>query len=203
MADPKEPKKIEVDESVLTDLMAQLASQKRDIDSLNAKALISDVEEGKKGLREVEDAAAKYAKAPHEYSLRMVSMADTKGNETKKLVIGWTAKGCYVKVKDHPNEPETLMYDVLFYGDEKAVPITAKKFKDGERIKCVEVSRDIKLEKHATGEEMEVTQFDPKHGMTATGIIIDGFDQRPEGTYTLQVPGFPDPITVNMNHVNA
>lgn len=201
---PNEGDTIVVTKAEMATLLARMDSMEKELASTASLDEVKAIESGTADIREIENIEEKWKKAPKVMHLRSVAMEDPKTKQVvNKVVVGWTKRGCYVKVKDHPNEPETLMYDVYFYGDKEPVAITAKKFLDSPRIKCMEIGRDITVKKYKTGEELEVTEFDPKHGLKSTGTIIDGYYATPEGTYALKVPGINEPVVVNINHVNA
>lgn len=204
MADPKEEKKIEVSESLIVEMQKTLEESKRKIAELEAANLVAAVESGKKDIRELESLEERFKNK--EYTVRKISMRDEKGNVKEDIVIGWTSKGAYpIWDKSGPNAVQVLMYDVFLLNGSKDKPttISAETLFSGERVKCTEVSKDINIQKHKTGEEIEVTQWDDKHGITATGIIIDGYYAIPEGTITVKIPGVDEPVTMNINHLNA
>lgn len=73
----------------------------------------------------------------------------------------------------------------------------------GEQIDCKIVDRKENLRKIETGEEIRVSTFDPKHGLVSTGEVIDGLVTKIDVTYTIQIPGLPDPVEIDAQYVNG
>lgn len=122
-----------------------------------------------------------------------------KGDVTNMgYVVGWTSRGAYQEVDRSGISPQVIdMIDVIFLGHERNEKGTlqAEKIKlldllnKGEQVYCkiVSVKRDDK--KVPTGEEIDVTMWDPQHGLVATGDKIDGFVGVSDFKYTIEVPG--------------
>lgn len=57
-------------------------------------------------------------------------------------------------------------------------------------------------EKVKTGEEIDVTMWDPQHGLVATGEKIDGWVAYTNLTFVIQIPGYPEPVEIDQQFVN-
>lgn len=196
-------KVVEIPEDLLVAMQKQLADATSKIAALEAVSIAEGAEKGQKDIRELESLEERFK--VKEYTLRKITLVDEKGNQTQKIVVGWRGSAYSIWDKSGPNSVEVIMYDVYFLGESKDKPtsITAKTFFAGEKIKCREVAKNIKIEKHKTGEEIEVTQWDEKHGRVETGQIIDGYYSMAEGTISVQVPGYDDPVAVDIKYLNA
>lgn len=114
------------------------------------------------------------------------------------FVGGWTNRGAYQEVDRTGIAPQTVDYiDVIFLNHEKTEKgaIKAEKIKlldllnKGEQVYCkiLETKREDKPT--PTGEEIDVTVFDPQHGLVSTGEKIDGYVTFSSIQYKLNVPG--------------
>ena len=113
-------------------------------------------------------------------------------------VVGWTNRGAFQEVDKSGVTPQFVdMIEVFFLGHEKNAEgkLQAEKIKlldllnKGEQVHCkiISVKKDDK--KVGTGEEINVTTWDPQHGLVATGDIIDGWVGFSDLTYTIEIPG--------------
>ena len=113
-------------------------------------------------------------------------------------VVGWTNRGAFQEVDKTGITPQFVdMIEVFFLGHEKneAGKLQAEKIRlldllnKGEQVHCkiINVKKDDK--RVATGEEINVTTWDPQHGLIATGDIIDGYVGFSDLTYTIEIPG--------------
>jgi hypothetical protein len=113
-------------------------------------------------------------------------------------VVGWTNRGAFQEVDKSGVTPQYVdMIEVFFLGHEKNAEgkLQAEKIRlldllnKGEQVHCkiVNLKRDDK--KVPTGEEINVTTWDPQHGLVATGDIIDGWVGFSDLTYTIEIPG--------------
>lgn len=199
-----ENKKIEVNEDLLLQMQEQMQEQKDEIEILKTENAAREILEGKKDIRELDDLEERFKNKT--YTLRKISLIDAKGIEKKDYVIGWTAKGAYnVWDKSGPNLVEKIMYDVfLLNGGEKPITVSAETLWGGEKIKVKEVSKNILSKKFKTGEEIEVQDWDEKHGQRfMTGTVIDGYVAIPMGTVTIEIPEVKEPITIDYHFLNA
>lgn len=196
-------KKIEVDESLLLDMQKQIKDLEARTLAAETAALVTAVAEGKKDIREIESLTERFKLK--ELTLRKLSITGADGKDKGGIVIGWTPRGAYEVVdKSGANAVLVNMMDVFFLGgSDKPTTIKASDLVKGERIKCKEISRDMQVVKHKTGEEIEVSEFKTEHGLVATGTIIDGYYAQPEGTYTVSIPEHDKPVTINQMFFNA
>ena len=157
---------------------------------------------GKKDIRELESLEERFK--TKKYYLRKIKIVDDKGEDHGGIVVGWTDRGAYEVVDKSGVSAIMVNYmDVFLLRKKTPVTVKAMTVKDGERIECTEVSRDIKIHKHKTGEEIEVMEWDEKHGHLSTGTMIDGYYATPEGTITVSIPGIAEPYTINQKYLNA
>lgn len=194
-------KTVEVPVDLLKEMQEKIAA-------LEARDTVNAVMEGKKDIRELESLEAKFKQK--KIRLRKVRILNDKNEDKGGIVIGWTARGAYEVVdKSGPNAVNVNMMDVFFLGGPKDKPttITLKTLMSGEEIWCDEVSRDVQIKKHKTGEEIEVMEWDTKTGrgnnQISTGVIIDGYYAIPEGTMALKVPGQEEPVIIDIRFANA
>jgi len=136
-----------------------------------------------------------------------------KGNyEDLGYVIGWSNRGAYQMVDRTSGIAPTIvdMIDVQFLGHEKdekgklqfeAVPLLSL-YNKGVQVHCKIIKTERQEVKVPTGEEISVTVYDPKHGMTATGDKIDGWVAHSEITYTIQIPGVEGETKIGELFVN-
>lgn len=207
MAAEKEEKKIEVPESMLTKIQEQMAENDKRMADLEAKnAGLEEMvaknagTEGSTKLREKKSFEPKFRTV----KIRKYPIG---GDDTNLgYVIGWTKKGAYEEVDRTGVSPQIVNYiDVIFYGQ----PKKAEKIRlldllnKGQQVHCkvIDVKRTPRVE--ATGEEIDVTVFDPTHGLISTGDKIDGVIGYSDYVYTIQIPGIADPVAVNDDFVNA
>ncbi len=130
--------------------------------------------------------------------------------ENQGYVIGWTSRGAYQKVDSSGISKQIVDFiDVIFLGQERnaegklqaeSVPLLDL-ISRGEQVTCKIVSQNRKDEKIPTGEEIDVTTWDPQHGLVATGDKIDGYISRSTIEYTIEVPG-KGQVTVDGMYLN-
>ena len=113
-------------------------------------------------------------------------------------VVGWTNRGAVQEVDKSGITPQFVdMIEVFFLGHEKNKEgkLQAEKIRlldllnKGEQVHCKIVSIKKDDKKVPTGEEINVTTWDPQHGLVATGDIIDGWVGFSDMTYTIDIPG--------------
>lgn len=210
--DEKKKKVIEVDPDVLAKMQEDMA---------NLERKVADQEARNVGIEEI---LAKSADAPNEPKLREKKSFEPKfrtvrlrkypiGGDINNMgyIIGWTNRGAYEVIDRSGATPQVVnMIDVIFYGQEKTIDgkIKAESIKlldlynNGKQVHCKILEQIRKEEKEPTGEEIDVTVFDPNHGLVSTGDKIDGWVAHSEIKYKLQVPGIDEPVWIDATFVN-
>lgn len=146
--------------------------------------------------------------------------------ENQGIVIGWTNRGAYQKVNREGVTPVVVDYiDVIFLGHERStdgvlqaesVPLLSLLGASEVTCKVLEMKdyegKPFRLsypptgqgeQKMPTGETLQVSSWDPKHGLTQTGEEIDGWVGYTNLTYIIQIPGVADPVEVDGKFLNA
>jgi uncharacterized coiled-coil protein SlyX len=202
--DTEEKKVVEVPVELLTKMQEDMASLERKVADQEAKSA---------GLEEMVAESAKTndklkEKKSFEPKFRTVRLRKypIAGDETNMgYIIGWTKKGAYQEPVQTPMGAQLVDFiDVIFYGQEKK----AEKIKlldllnKGEQVHCkiLETKRDEI--KHETGEEIDVSVFDPQHGLISTGDKVDGYHTTSDIQYKLNIPGIGE-IWVDSLYTNA
>lgn len=215
---PKEvilkPGQVVVEQSVLTKILQDQASlEKR----------ITDEEANRKGLEELFAANNSEEvvggnklrlKKNFEPAFRTVRIRKyPMGGDPEKLgyVIGWSDRGAYHKVDRSGVNPQVVDYiDVFFLGHERneegklqaeSVPLL-KLLNDSTQVHCkiIEVKKVPRIV--PTGEEINVTTWDPQHGLIQTGDIIDGYIGFTDMTLVVQIPGVEGTTEIDEKYVN-
>lgn len=221
MADPKDvapvetgDKMIEVSETTLKELMAQITTLQNNDAEREAQM---------EGLRQVAESAQsadtvgvpklreKKNFEPKFRTVRLRKFPIAGDEENMGIVVGWTKKGAYQLVDRTGVSPVTVDYlDIIFHGQERDENGKLK----AERVKLLDllnsgsvmVCKVLKLEKNEekvpTGEEINVSVWDPQHGLTETGDTVDGYFGMTTLTYTLEVPGLAEPLVIDGQFVN-
>lgn len=212
MAD--EPKKtVEVPVEVLTQMQEQMA------------ALELKVEEGNARNAGIEEILAKQASTNDEPKLREKRDFTPKfrtvrmrkypiaGDETNLgWVIGWTNKGAYQEVDRSGVSPQIVDYiDIIFLDHEKTPEgkIKAEKVRlldlmnKGQQTHCKILETKREEIPVPTGEEIDVSIFDPAHGLVSTGEKVDGYSVFSDIKYKLQIPGKPEGVWVDALYANS
>lgn len=159
-------------------------------------------------------------------SLRKYDPAHTGDPEKEDYIIGWTPRGAYRKSVDNGlGGKEFVEYlDIIMLnaktvdGKVEAVAVPALDvMNSGRRVACKVVEiKDFKgrafkptypqtgqaERKVATGEEIAITSWDPKHGLISTGETIDGWVAFSDLTFVVQIPGVANPIEIDQRFVN-
>lgn len=207
------PKTVEVPQEFLAELQkglldAQMAAQTATARADEAMAMADakdGVTPGKEKLREKKNHEPKF----HTVRLRKYPIAGD--HENLGYVVGWTNRGAYQQVDRSGVTPQNVDYiDIIFLGQERNAEgkLQAEKVKlldflnGGIQVHCKILDTKINPEKVETGEEIDVTTFDPSHGLMTTGDMIDGFTAFTHRTYTLAVPGIVEPVVVDELYVN-
>lgn len=222
MADGNEEKKdvpegkVLVDQTLLQSILEKQADLERQVAESDAKSAgLQEMFEKSQDAETTGDEKKKlrtrksFEPAFRTVRLRKYPMA----GDVEKLgwVVGWTNRGAYQKVDRSGVAPVLVDYiDILFLGHERnaegklqaeSVPLLDLLNK-GEQIYCkiIDTKREPRIE--PTGEEINVTVWDPQHGLVSTGDIIDGYVAFTDLTYTVAVPGIKDPVVIDGQFVN-
>ena len=200
----KEEAVVEVPVAVLTALQEQMADLERKVADGEAKsagleAMVSESAKTNDKLKEKKSFEPKFRTV----RLRKYPIA---GDETKMgYVIGWTKKGAYQEYVQTPTGAQLVDYiDIIFHGQEKK----AEKIRlldllnKGEQVHCKILETKREEVKHETGEEIDVSIFDPAHGLINTGEKVDGYYTISDIQYKLNVPGLGE-VWVDSAYTNA
>lgn len=131
--------------------------------------------------------------------------------DNQAFVIGWTNRGAYQDIIQTGMGPQKVDFiDVMFLGHEKndKGKLKAEKIQlldflnKGEQVHCKILDMKKTPRVVPTGEEIDVTTWDPQHGLVATGDKIDGYTAYSDIVYTLQVPGVDKPLEIDGMFVN-
>lgn len=218
--DEKDEKKdkggvVEVPLKLLTQMQEQMAELERKVADGEAKAAgLEEIAarmaeangEKKEGLRERKTFEPKFR------TLRLRRYPIKGEFDNKGLVVGWTNRGAYQTVDKTGVTPIIVdMIDIVFLGQEKdkSGKLQAEQVKlldlmnKGEFVHCKILEIKKENMKVPTNEEIDITMFDPAHGLVQTGEKIDGYFAYDELKYKIQVPGLPDPIWIDAMFANV
>ena len=126
-------------------------------------------------------------------------------------IVGWTSRGAYQVVDKSGVSPQVVdMLDVIFLGQEKTPEgkIKAEQIKlldlynKGLQVHCKIVKTEKVERPEPTGEEIDVSVYDPQHGLITTGEKIDGFVTFSDVKYTIQIPGINEAVEIDGLFVN-
>lgn len=127
------------------------------------------------------------------------------------IIIGWTSRGAYHKVVQTGMGPREVDFiDVIFLGHEKTPDGKIKAesialldlINKSEMVTC-KITHTVREEKKdPTGEEIDITTYDPQHGLMATGEKIDGYVGYSDIQYTVQIPNFAEPVVIDAKFCN-
>lgn len=210
---PPEDKKIEVPEKVLIDIQERMAKQELDMEELKNKnagleeLLAKAGTEGEPKLRQKKSFEPKFRVV----RLRKYPIA---GNiEDQGVVVGWSNRGAYQEVDRSGIAPQIVDYiDLQFLGHEKNEETGKLKFEkvklldfmnNGNQMHCKILDTKKENKDVPTGEEINVSVFDPQHGLVATGDIIDGYTSYSEIKYQVQIPGVAEPVWIDSLYCNS
>ena len=205
--EPKEDKKVTVSAKTILAMQEQMAAMEQKLADQDAKNA---------GIEEI---LAKTAEAGTEPKLREKKNFEPKFRtvrlrkfpiggdiENQGYIVGWTNRGAYQVVDKSGVSPQIVdMIDVVFLGQERNEEgkIKAEQirlldlFNKGQQVHCKILETKREEIKTPTGEEIDVTVFDPAHGLVATGDKIDGFIVNSEIKYKLKVPGVDDEVWID------
>jgi len=208
----KEDKKVTVSAKTLLQMQEQMAQMEQKLADQEAKSA---------GIEEIMSKAAEAGTEPklrekknfepkfRTVRLRKYPIAGDIDNQG--YIVGWTSRGAYQTVDRSGVRPETVdMIDVVFLGQERNAEgkIKAESIKlldlynNGHQVHCKILEQKREEIKTPTGEEIDVTVFDPAHGLMATGDKIDGFIVNSEIKYKLQIPGVEEPLWIDATFCN-
>jgi hypothetical protein len=204
-------KMVQVPEASLTKLQEQMAEMERKDAEKDAK--LAGLEELLAKGATPEGAPALREKKNFEPKFRTVRIRKypIAGGPDLGYVIGWTSRGAYQMIDKSGISPQVIDYiDIIFLGQEKTKDgkIKAEQVKlldllnKGSQVHCKVIDMKHEKKKIPTGEEIDVTVFDPQHGLIATGDKIDGFIVQSEIEYTIQIPGIEKPVVIDSAFLN-
>jgi len=206
MAEDKKVKTIEVPSDVLLKMQEQMAEMERKLVDQEAKSagieeiLAKTPENTEPKLREKKSFEPKFR------TVRLRKYPIAGDVENLGYVVGWTNRGAYQVVDRTGLTPQTVdMLDVIFLGQEKNKEGKIKAesiklldlFNRGQQVHCKILEQKREEVKIPTGEEIDVTIFDPAHGLVSTGDKIDGWIINSEIKYKIQVPGVDKPLWID------
>lgn len=208
---PIEGEKVEVPLQVLADMQKQMAELERKVAEGEAKnAGLEELfskgasTEGEPKLREKKSFEPKFRTV----RIRQYEVA---GGPQKGFVVGWTNKGAYQEVDRSGVSPQIVDFiDVIFHGQEKTKDgkIKAEKIKlldllnKGSQVHCKILDTKRIDNKIPTGEQINISVFDPQHGLMETGDVIDGYVVISDIKYKIQIPGTVEPVWIDAVFVN-
>lgn len=198
---------------LLTELQEGLARAEQNAEEANAR--VAGVEElmaqttgadtiGEPKLRERKNFEPKFRTV----KLRKYPIAGDV--ENMGFVTGWTNRGAYQEVDKSGVSPQIVDFiDIIFLGHERTEEgkLKAEKVRlldllnKGVPVNCKVLSVDREDKKVPTGEEIDVTLWDPQHGLVATGDKIDGYSAFSDISYMLEVPGHGS-VKIDATYVN-
>lgn len=209
----KKVKMVEVPENLLIEMQKQMAD-------LEKKQAESDAKNAG-----IEELLSKNADAPSETKLRSKKSFEPKFRTVRLrqypiagdinnlgYVVGWTSRGAYEVLDKSGSTPQMVnMIDIIFYGQEKTADgkIKAESVKlldllnNGKQVHCKILEQKRQEITTPTGEEIDVSIFDPAHGLVSTGEKIDGVVVSSEIKYKLQVPGIAEPVWIDSAFCNS
>lgn len=113
-------------------------------------------------------------------------------------VVGWSSRGAYQEVDRSGISPQIVDFvDLAFLGHEKnekgVLQFEKVKLLDllnkGEQVHCKILEAKNTPRKEPTNEEINVTVWDPQHGLVATGDMIDGYTAFTDTSFVIEIPG--------------
>lgn len=218
-----------VDQKTLEGIQEQMAAMASDLENEKLKRAgleeMFAAESGKAtepGLRERKNTEPTFRTV----FLRKYDPTNSGDPEKEDYVVAWTPRGAYRKWVDNGsgNKEQVEYIDVIFLNGEtkdgkvQAVSVPALDvINSGRRVACRVLDvKDFKgnsfkatypqtgqaERKVATGEEISITTWDPKHGLVDTGEMIDGWVAFSDLTYQVQIPGRAEPYDIDSRFVN-
>lgn len=195
--DNKSEDKVEVPLKLLTEMQEQMAAMEKTIEDEKAKtAGLADML-SKADTTDAPKLREQKTREPKFHTVRLRKYPKGGGDELQ-YVGGWTNKGAYQEVDRSGVSPQIVDFiDIFYIGDEKGkdgkLKVEKVKLLDflnkGQQVHCKIIEEKKEMIKAPTGEEISITVFDPQHGMTSTGDIIDGYVVQSDVKFKVQVPG--------------
>ena len=206
---------VQVPQSVLTKIQESISQLETDLETeRSARAGLQEIIESGKGVEASGDTPLREKKSfePKFRTVRLRKYPIANDHTNLGLVVGWSNRGAYQTVDRTGVSPQIVdMIDIIFYGrerDSKSGKLQAEAVRlldllnKGEPVICKVLDQKIVPRKAPTGEEIDVSIFDPAHGLVATGDKVDGYVTFSDITYTLQVPDIKEPVVVDGTYVN-
>lgn len=218
-----------VDQKTLSAILEKQALMETDLENEKLKRVgleeLFAAESGKTtepGLREKKNTEPTFRTV----NLRKYDPTNSGDPDKEDFIIGWTPRGAYRKGVDNGLGGKEFVefLDVIFLNSEKkdgkvqAVSVPALDvMNSGHRVACRVLDiKDYKgnsfkptypptgqaERKVATGEEISITTWDPKHGLVDSGEIIDGWVAFSNLTFLVQIPGRAEPYEIDQRFVN-
>lgn len=203
---------IAVPENVLTKIQEQLSDQELKMTELENKnagleeLLAKAGTAGETKLREKKNFEPKFR------TIRVRKYPMAGDVEKMGYIVGWSSRGAYQEVDKTGISPQIVDYiDVIFLGNERSTngKLQAEKIKlldfmnKGIQINCKILEQKREEKAVPTGEEINVSVFDPQHGLITTGDIIDGYVTYSDIQYKIQIPGVTEPVWIDALYANA
>lgn len=206
----KEEKKVLVPEASLTEMMERMAEMERSLEETRAnqagrETLDTDPANAEKKLREKQNFEPKFR------TVRLKKFPMKGKHEDPGYIIGWTNRGAYQVIDKSGISAVTVdMIDVIFLDHERndkgvlqaeSIPLL-KLMNDGAYVHCKILDRVVTKDRKATGEEINVSVFDEKHGLMRTGDVVDGYVEFTDIQLKIQIPGRAEPVAIDSKFVN-
>lgn len=202
----EEDKIIEVPSSVLEGIQKQMLNLEKQVEESNGiiaglKELNDSKSDGEVKLREKKSYEPKFRTA----RLRKYPVAGDYNDQD--YIIGWTDRGAYQVVDRNGLTPQMVdKIDVIFLRNKNKKVAETVNLLDvlnkgiQEHVKIIEIKK--RTIEAPTGEEIDVTTFDPAHGLTSTGEKVDGMTTFSDNDYVVQIPGEKELLTINEKFLN-
>lgn len=159
--------------------------------------------------------------------LRKYDPTNSGDPDKEDFIVGWTPRGAYRKPVDNGLGGKEFVefLDIILLNSEKtkdgkiqAISVPALDvMNNGHRVACrIADIKDYKgnsfkptypqtgqaERKVATGEEISVTTWDPRHGLIDSGEMVDGWVAFSDLTFLVQIPGRAEPYEIDQRFVN-
>lgn len=211
---PKTDPIVQVPQSVLTQMQEQMALlEKKDADREAQMAGFEAMIEAGKAAEGSDEPKLRKGKSfePKFRTVRIRKFPIAGEYENQGYVVGWTSRGAYQEVDRSGVTPQVVDFiDVIFLGQEKTADgkIKAEKVRlldlmnKGSQIHCKILDTRKEVREVPTGEEIDVSTFDPQHGLIATGEKVDGYTAFTDIVHTIQIPGVEKPVEIDAMFCN-
>lgn len=211
---PKNDPVVAVPQSVLTAMQEQMAAlEKKDADREAQMAGFEAMIEAGKSAEGSDEPKLRKGKSfePKFRTVRIRKYPIAGEYENQGYVVGWTSRGAYQEVDRSGVTPQVVDFiDVIFLGHEKTEDgkIKAEKVRlldlmnKSVQIHCKILDTRKEVREVPTGEEIDVSMFDPQHGLVATGEKVDGYTAYTDIVHTIQIPGIEKPVEIDAMFCN-